>query len=305
MKHGFYVMMALSGVLLICAFFLSRHAPVIVPRPQKGALSVITPDWTVAATLTALGKPPVATGDVKTYPDWSLDPTLPPTTIDLGARFNPNPELTRQLQADLVIVSPFYGHLTSLYADTPVWQYQGITSQEKQRTWQDYANATHQLAATVGQSAKAKQYVADSQQSLQRLGQDFRQKHPNIKRLAVVQFASVHQIRSYANNSPFYPALQMMGLQLHSFGEGNAWGSLDISLADLSTLDEQTCLVIIEPFSVMLQTQLQQNALWQQLQFGTSKRCLMVLPPIWAFGEIPTMVGFATALSQASAGVIL
>lgn len=263
---------------------------------RQSPKSVITPDWGVAGTLTALGVPPVATGDVKTYPDWSLEPKLAPNTLDLGARFNINPELAKQLSAELVIDGAFYSHMSHLYADVPVYFYEGV-AQKNIRHWEDYATATQKLAKAVGKEQNAKQYIAQSRKTLQELGTQFKQKYPNIKSLAVVQFASAQQIRSYTNSSPFAAALEEMGLSLYVFGDGNVWGSTDIGLIDLTKLDEQTCLVIIKPFSPMLQKQLSTNALWQALGFG-HRRCMLILPPVWSFGEIPSMVGFAKALNQ-------
>lgn len=285
-------LIVLTVFMVACDDTAKPSAQALPQNPQ----SIITPDWNVAGTLTALGLPPVATGDVKSYPDWSLEPALPNGTIDLGARFNINPELAHQLSADLVIDSAFYSHMSGLYGDVPVYFYHGV-AQKEVRHWDDYANATRELAKAVGRERDAERYLADSRAELATLGKTFKGSYPHINRLAVVQFASSQQIRSYTDSSPFAPALQEMGLSLYTFGGGNVWGSVDIGLGELTALGRDTCLVVIEPFSPMLQTELSQNALWQGLGFG-SKRCLLVLPPVWAFGEIPSMIGFARALNQ-------
>lgn len=263
-------------------------------------LQVLTPDWSIAGVLTAIGKPPVATGDVKSYATWSRSPVLPDSVVDLGVRFSPNPELMSQLSVDLVIDNDFYQHLRPMYGQVPV-QSINLPSDVKVATWQDYAWHTVQIGKLVGREQAAEQYVSQSKQQIAKFGENFLQRIA-IKKLAVVQFANATHFRAYAKNSLFEPTLTQMGLQLQTLGDGNAWGFVDATLADLAKLDEQTCLVVIEPFSSMLQAELAKNALWQRLKFGQAGdggRCLMVVPPTWISGGVPSMVGFAKDLADA------
>lgn len=271
---------------------------------QMQTIKVLTPDWSIAATLTAIGYPPIATGDVALYPEWAGKPALPNSTIDLGARFAPNPELMAQLSPDLVIDNDFYQHLRPLYGQTPVTaiNLQGADP-SKTATWQSYADGVMQLGNAIHQPTAAKHYIANSQIRLSNYGQAFRQKHPTIKKLAVIQFASVSQFRSYSDNSLFKPTLDKMGIMLISLGQGNRWGFTDAKLGDLAKFDDSTCVVVVEPFSPMLQQQLADNALWHRLGYARNSanpRCMMVVPPTWIYGGIPSMLGFAQSLSQAS-----
>ena len=61
--------------LLIVLFFLTACQPqrdlkLEAPPTDAHSVKVITPDWAVASTLTALGYPPIATGDTKSYREW-------------------------------------------------------------------------------------------------------------------------------------------------------------------------------------------------------------------------------------------
>ncbi|WP_350608890.1 hypothetical protein, partial [Pseudoalteromonas sp. AC40-MNA-CIBAN-0181] len=47
-------------------------------------INIASPDWGNAATLTAMGHPPIATGDVRVWDRWVGTPTLPSSIIDLG-----------------------------------------------------------------------------------------------------------------------------------------------------------------------------------------------------------------------------
>lgn len=286
------------------------------PQPTDTApLRVITPDWAIAGTLTAMGYPPLATGDVKFYPDWSIDPELSPKTIDMGTRYQPNPELFSQLSVDLIIDNDFYQHLRPLYGDIP-HKSMKLQDDKEVASWEGYKSATYELGKIIGQPNAAKQYIKKSETKLEKEGQLFRHKNPDIKKITVVQFASANQLRSYSKNSLFYPAAQMMGLDFQELGEGNAWGFITIGLSELTKIDKETCLIIVEPFSVMVQKELSDNDLWHRLgysfakassdksdnaagnQEAVSKPCVMVIAPTWIYGGVPSIVGFAHALNQ-------
>lgn len=264
------------------------------------SLRVLTPDWSIASVLIAIGLPPVAMGDVKSYQDWSRYPAVPASVMDLGARFSPNPELMAQLSPDLVIDNDFYQHLRPMYGDAVV-QSVNLNTDVKSLTWQDYAKHTEQIGELVQRGEQAKQYIQQSEWQIGELGRQFASRQ-SIKKLAVVQFASATQLRMYAKNSLFEPTLTKMGLSLYTIADGNAWGFVDAKLMDLAQLEPDVCLVVIEPFSAMLQAELAKNALWQQLKFGQTGdggRCMMILPPTWISGALPSMVGFAQDLANA------
>lgn len=278
----------------------STTAPYSPHTTPNQAIKVITPDWGVASTLTAMGYPPLATGDTQTYKQWVDEPKLPDEVIDWGARYSPNPERLAQLQADVIIDNDFYAHLRHLYANTP---YVDVSFAPKNATatWQDYAKTTKKLGEIIHQPQKAKQFLNQSKQRLGELGVSFRQNYP-VQKIAVVQFANHNSLRIYTNNSLFKPTADEMGLTLitleNAENQGNAWGFLSLSLGDLAKLDDDTCLVVIEPFSPMLRQELANNLLWQRLGYGNN-RCMTVLSPIWAYGGVPSMLTFAERLNQA------
>ena len=91
--------------LLCCALSL----------PLFAAERVVTPNWAMASTLTAMGFPPLAMGDKRIYPLWMSDPVQPPSVVDLGERYRPNRELLAQLPFSRVVDNFFYAHLREVY----------------------------------------------------------------------------------------------------------------------------------------------------------------------------------------------
>ncbi|MFW2176945.1 MULTISPECIES: ABC transporter substrate-binding protein [unclassified Moraxella] len=278
--------------------------PNVSANAPHQAVKVVTPDWAIASTLTAMGYPPLAVGDVKTYPEWVGKPELPSQVIDLGERFAPNPERLAQLKPDVIIDNDFYAHLRPLYGDTPHTAISFVPKGEV-ATWQDYAKPTQQLGDVIHQPQQAEQFLTQSKQRLGELGKAFKQKHPNIKNIAIVQFADANNLRIYTNNSLFKPTFDIMGLNLitleNQLGKGNLWGFLPITLGDLAKLDnsqQDTCIAVVEPFSPMLRQQLTDNLLWQRLGYGRTQ-CMTVLPPIWLYGGVSSMLTFGERLNKA------
>lgn len=289
-------------------------------RSNSDNLKVITPDWGIAAELAAMGHPPVATGDKRMYQDW-MGQTLPPATRDLGIRYQPNPEMIEQMDIDLVLDNFFYEHIRTMYGDVPVKSilFNSETNKDtkdKRAIWQDYVAHTLELGEVIGQPKDAQEYVVNSDKALQELGATFRKKHPTIRKLAIVQFADVANLRMYVSNSVYQPTLDKMGLELVAFDVGNDWGFINIQLGDLDKLDRQqltnhsqlgdikhdSCLIVVRPFSDMLQDELKESALWQKMGFGQSEkngRCMAVTEPVWMYGGIASMTSFANKLVRA------
>lgn len=259
-------------------------------------LRVITPDWGIAAELNAMGYPPVASGDLRAYKQWSGD-ALPAQTQDLGIRFQPNPEMMAQVKADLIIDNFFYEHIRPLYGDIPVKSI-NFAGKKQTYTWHYFTDLTKQLGQAIQQPKAAENYIHNSAQQLIELGKSFQQTYPSVKKLAVVQFVDANNLRMVAKNSIYQPALQTMGLELATFGEANKWGFVSIKLADLNKLDKDACLLIIKPYSDMLQAELKGSLIWQAFGFAT-QRCVGILEPVWAYGGIASMTSFANKLQQA------
>lgn len=267
---------------------------------------ILALDWGVAGTLTAMGVPPVATGDLAGYPDWAVSPALPDTVLDMGSRFSPNPELLAQMPIDIIIDTDFYQHLRSKYGNVRHINFvvegdkTNLDGTPKERYfWDDYAGAVVKLGDDIGHKDKAVAYVANAKQAIIAHGATFKAHNPNYPKLAIVQFADSKNLRLYTPNSLFAPVAELMGVELVTMGIANPWGYANLSLHDLAKLDNDTCLIVIEPFSPMLQSELANTALWQRLGFGKNgERCMAVLPPVWTFGGVPSMVGFSEQLAK-------
>ncbi len=301
----FELSLALCSSLLLSSCQLSDAPPQAVSPNHQKTLKVMTPDWGIAATLTAMGYPPVAMGDKPFYKEWVGKPLIPDTTLDVGARYQPNPEMFSQLDLDLVIDNAFYAHLRPMYGDLPIYSIE-LTSANKIAKWEDFIEPTLQLGRSIDKVQAAQDYLTNSKKQIIQAGQTFHTRYPHIKKLAVVQFADTNNLRMFSYNSLFQPALQMMGLQLVALADGNEWGFTPIMLGDLAQLDDDTCLVVVEPLSDLLKLELEDSLVWQRLgyffdqeqSYSNKGRCLTLLPATWSNSGVASMNVLADRLTH-------
>ena len=265
-------------------------------HPESNKINIVSPDWGNAATLTAMGHPPIATGDVRVWNRWVGDPKLPASITDLGIRYQPNAELIAQLPVDMVVDNFFYEHARNLYGDVPAESVM-FSAKAETATWGDYTEPTRKLGDLINNPKMAEDYIAECQQEIDRASQKLAQRYPKVKKFAVVQFVDANNMRMYVANSLFQPALNGIGKELEALGKGNTWGYTPIRLGDLAKLDEDTCLLIIEPLSPITQAEIKESLIWQRLGYGDT-RCVGQLPTVWIYGGMSSLVSLANNLSD-------
>lgn len=265
-------------------------------KPENVKINIASPDWGNAATLTAMGYPPIATGDVRVWDRWVGTPELPTSTVDVGIRYQPNAELIAQLPVDMVVDNFFYEHARNLYGDVPAESVM-FAAKGKSATWADYAEPTRQLGKLIEDPKLAEDYIAKSQSDISIAGARLQQRYPKVKKFAVVQFSDANNMRMYVANSLFQPALTQMKKELMVLGEGNSWGFVPIRMGDLAQLDEDVCLLIIDPLSPITKAEIKDSLIWQRLGYGNN-RCVGELPPVWIYGGMSSLVSLANNLSD-------
>ena len=222
-------------------------------------------------------------------------PKLPTSTVDVGIRYQPNAELIAQLPVDMVVDNFFYEHARNLYGDVPaksiVFAAKGETA-----TWADYSQPTQKLGKLIGEPKLADDYIVKSHKDIDLASKRLQQRYPKVKKFAVVQFADANNMRMYVANSLFQPALTQMQKELVVLGKGNSYGFVPIRMGDLAQLEDDVCLLVIEPLSPITRAEIKDSLIWQRLSYGNN-RCVGELPPVWIYGGMSSLVGLANNLS--------
>lgn len=268
-----------------------------VDASKQSSLKVVSPDWGNAATLVAMGYPPLATGDIRVWDQWVGEPKLPNTVVDLGIRYQPNTELVAQLPVDMVVDNAFYQHARSIYGENVPAESVSFIAKGKIANWSDYSEPTRQLGKIINHPQMAEAYINNSKVEIAQAGKKFNQRYPQAEKFTVVQFIDANNLRMYANNSLFQPALDQMGKKLVSKAEGNGWGFVQITMADLARLDKDVCLLVINPLSPITRSEIEKNLIWQRLDYGNT-RCYGELPPVWIYGGMASLVTLANNLAD-------
>jgi len=112
-----------------------------------------------------------------------------------------------------------------------------------------------------------------------------------------VQFADANNLRMYVANSLFEPALAQMDKELVVLGEGNQWGFVPLRMGDLAQLDDEVCLLIVDPLSPITRAEIEDSLIWQRLGYGDT-RCMGELPPVWIYGGMSSLVSLADNLAN-------
>ncbi|WP_267963604.1 iron-siderophore ABC transporter substrate-binding protein [Testudinibacter sp. TR-2022] len=287
MKKSALLRLSLA-LLMLCSYrtFAQVNSP---------DLKVATLDWTVAETLLALGQPPIAVGDAESYRTWVSVPELPPHTLDLGTRLQPNQELLAKLQPDRFINSAMFSNLTPIlqHADRRQ-QVDEVNFYREGEIWQNQLAATRELAKLIAKPQRAESLIQQTEQLFAQLKTQLTS-YQN-RTLLLVQFIDSRHLRVYGENSLFGAAIRQMGFHNAWTAPVTLWGSTNIGINQLAEFKDNPRLIVIKPYPVNVPTALEHNTLWQHLPLSKDP---IVLPAIWTFGALPSAQRFALALADA------
>lgn len=276
----------LKNLLLIVAVFFSLKS--IANEPQTNYATV---DWSVAETLIALGQPPIAVGDIKSYKTWVMAPALPESTLDLGIRLQPNIERIAELthfntsKSLTFIHSDFYMSLNEKLS--PYGNVYNVEFYKAGNAWENVVAATQEIGRIIGKPEAVQQLLEDYWQKISHfkpLVQPF-----TDRPIALVQFIDTRHLRIYGENSLLGAVIHQLGFKNAYLPEVNYWGFQNIDITELAKLPKNTRFVVIKPYPHNIATALTHNTLWQHLPLAKTP---LILPAVWTFGAIPSAQHF-------------
>lgn len=279
-------------LLKLTALFAALNA--VAGEPMPGYATV---DWSVAETLIALGEPPIAVGDVKSYQTWVMEPQLPEGTIDLGIRLQPNFELISTLSHSIqaqplaFIHSNFYASLNdklSVYGKV-----HNVEFYKEGNAWDNVVSATQKIGNIIGKPEAVENLLENYEKKIA----EFR---PHLvsftdRPIALVQFIDTRHLRIYGENSLLGAVIQQLGFSNAYSQEVNYWGFQNIDITELAKLPKNTRFVVIKPYPNNIATALTHNTLWKHLPMAKEP---LILPAVWTFGALPSAERFITIFAN-------
>lgn len=268
---------------------LPLHAAT-VPEQQR----IIALEWLPTELLLALGVTPLAVADTRNYNVWVGEPPLPPHTIDVGLRTEPNLELMTQLKPSLILCSNGYGPPPEkLQRIAPIMGFDLNRGDGKPLS--AARDSLRALAARTGREAEAEAHL----QMLDRELAAARQRlAPYAQRpILLMSLMDSRHALAFGKNSLFLEVMAHLGLTNAWQGETNFWGSAVVGIERLASLRDVEAICFDHDNDADM-AQLSRSPLWQALPFVRAGRFQRV-PAVWYYGATLSALHFVRVLERA------
>ncbi|WP_162617942.1 ABC transporter substrate-binding protein [Salinicola halophilus] len=291
---------------------MPRHLPVRIAAVTRllllavaltfanGAVAGATPriaaaNWTVAETLIALGVTPYAVADIPNYDTWVQSPPIPPETLDLGLRNQPNLELLAQKPPDLLISSALFSKDNArLERLMPVRLIDNFSSDLPY--FEATLEMTREIARLSHTEARAESLIDGTRRALDAASQALESLDRPVY---VVQFSDSRHVRVFGEGNMVGTLMARTSLDNAWTGPTNAWGYANVSIDRLAETPDAH-IVVIKPFPRSVDAELANNHIWSRLPAVRAGR-VSEIEPVWIFGGLQSIQRLAHELVAALA----
>ncbi|CUB05460.1 ABC transporter substrate-binding protein [Marinomonas fungiae] len=255
--------------------------------PQR----VITLDWALTETALSLGIEPLGVADAQGYQEWVSFPVLPNSSVDVGARSEPNLELISQLKPDVILISPYLlPALDKLQKIAPTLVF-GIYEGNKQ----PIANA-QQVTLAFGQLFdRQAQAQAVIEQTSQILSQNGARLSATVNApLLFLRVLSPQTLRIHGQGAMVNDTIERMGLKNSWQEKTNVWGFSTAEVAQVAA-HQSAKAMLFGPLKASEKEAFFASPLWQAMAFTRTDN-VYELPAIWTFGGLISAQRFSDQL---------
>lgn len=261
--------------------------------PQR----IATPDRGGTQTLLALGMVPVVSVDASFYNAMGSTPSLPANIPDAGDPSEPNLELLRFYQVELIVtvtISPVVQE--QLRRVAPVFALD--IYRDYGDTWQQSCDETERLANVLGRASAAHHYIRQLAQKIA-LTRD-RLAHIPLRKFILLGLSTDgRHITVYGRKSIMSAAMEQMGFSDAWRGETNNYGFTNCGIEALATYTDASLLVIDYGESMQAAiAALNQSPLWQAMPV-VQQRQVFRIGRIEVFGGLPLADEFTDRFADA------
>ncbi|MGV6875281.1 ABC transporter substrate-binding protein [Pseudochelatococcus sp. B33] len=260
-------------------------------RAHASPLRVVSLDAALTQTMLALGVAPLAISNRSFYRRFVIEPVLPPDTMELGTRAEPNIELLAELRPDQILYCPEFGELPDAIADITRKSAIPIYTPGARSFFANAQDATRQVGDAIGRRSSADSYIG----RVDALLESSRIRLANFvgATFCLFTFLTDRRVRLYTDRSLLSGALARLGIRNIVTEAGNNWGSIDVGMETLAAY-EATRFVHIGDMPLRTTA----GPLWGALPFVREGR-LSSVPANWMFGGLPSVERFARAFVPA------
>lgn len=269
----------------------------ILALPAKAGDRAVALDWAIAETLLGLGMTPLGVAEPDGYRRWTSDPALPREVVDVGLRIEPNLELLQTLRPDLILISPGFQSGTNrpfLERIAPTMLIAIYTAEGK--PYDRARSETMVLATRLGRETEGRALLARTESAISAARDRLAACAAAVRPLYLVAFVDARHVRVFGQGGMYQEILDRLGLRNAWAGASTAWGFVTVGIEELAGRTDAQ-LLYFEPVAKDAQKTLTDSPLWHGLDFVRRGR-VHALPPVWAFGGLPSAARFATLLAD-------
>ncbi|MCX8957778.1 Fe(3+)-hydroxamate ABC transporter substrate-binding protein FhuD [Erwinia psidii] len=280
---------------LLMALALS---PLLPALPGRAASSVdiqriIALEWLPVELLLALGVTPMGAAEMYQYKRWVGEPALPPSTVDVGLRTEPNLELLIQMKPSLILYSSGYGPSAAKIGQiAPGMGFPFSDASGKPLTIA--RRSLMQLAERLDRVVQAQQHLVafDAFISAAKTRITARAQRP----LLLMSILDPRHALVFGKGSLFLEVMEHLGIENAWQGETNFWGSAIVGLERLATMREVDA-VCFDHGDDALVAQVTATPLWKAMPFVRENR-LHRVPQVWFYGATLSAMRFCRQLDS-------
>ncbi len=276
---------ALIGALLLAPCLTAPAARAASPR------RIVVLDWGLAETLVAMGVAPLGIGEPAGYAARVVTPPLPAGIVDVGLRVMPNLDLLQQLAPDLILAPPWIGPIAAMLgriAETVT-----VTIFDGRHSPLAAARAAaFDLGERLGRREAGHALVARSEAAFDAAASRLASRPRSLFGASLIDTAHV---AIYGPTSLFGATLTRLGMTNAWTGGTNALG-MSITTVEALARDPAASLVCIGPLPQGVEG-LAARPIWRDLPAVVARR-VVVMPPVWFFGTLPSASRFAGSLAE-------
>ncbi|MGH8793748.1 MAG: ABC transporter substrate-binding protein [Stackebrandtia sp.] len=262
------------------------NGPVTLDKP---AVKVAALEWTYVEDLLALGIEPVAVADAEEYEKWvGAGDRIPDDVLDVGTRQEPDLDLLRTIEIDLIITDADRGRdlVEQLEEIATTVAYDFYSHPDG--PYEGMRDVTTQLAEAVGKPEAGQQILDDLDATVDKARQDLADAGLDGAEYAFAQGYSVEgvpELRLFTDSSLAGETLAKAGLANTWEGEPDDFGMTTVGVESLTQLPDDVEFVYValesdDPFADTLPD----NDVWKDLEFVKDDQVHGTDPGTWVFG---------------------
>lgn len=261
--------------------------------PQR----IATPDRGATQTLLALGKKPVVSVSRDFYEGMGTTPPLPPGIPDAGDPSEPNLELLKLYDVDLIVTVTISSIIQAqLSRVAPVFALN--IYQETGDTFRRACDETLRLAAALGEPSAAQRYIRKIENDIARAKKALANKQSQAFILAGLSTDGRH-MTVYSKNSIMSAVMTRLGLVDGWRGGTNNYGFINAGIEVLASYSNANLMLIdYGPSTRTALRVLYNSPLWRALPVVRQNR-IFTIPRFEIFGGLPIAEQFTAIFSHA------